>query len=107
MLIPALAALAKEETPRVFWAGYDTARLVLTAHWPKWTIPTRPMPSTPSGELTEEDERCTSPRKWINIWGEVVKEDWDLCWRAALSYIITRPGLTEVSLLRIRWINLG
>nr|XP_019011884.1 uncharacterized protein I206_02720 [Kwoniella pini CBS 10737]OCF50665.1 hypothetical protein I206_02720 [Kwoniella pini CBS 10737] len=85
MLEQSLAALAVEEDQRVFWAGYDTARLVSVKHWNEWCMRLQPM----SGE-----ERMIAPRRWYDLYGKFDEEDFEQAMEATKSLIITRPGIT-------------
>lgn len=89
----ALAALALEDTPRVFWAGYDNAHLIGREHWAAWSTPVKPRDAFLADTNTPRTE-C-APRRWIDIWGEVIPFEWDRCMKAVLGQLITRPGMTE------------
>lgn len=36
------------------------------------------------------------PRKWFNIWGDIVEADWQRSVRLAVGHILSRPGISEV-----------
>lgn len=81
-LLAAYASLAMDSTPEVFWAGYDTARLVSAKHWDAWTHPI--------------DGARIRPRRWTDIFGNMT-EDWKRCLRCVATNITTRPGILIVS----------
>lgn len=85
----------RKDPPAVFWSGYDTARLVAMEFWPSWTIRTRPF------ELKEnkESERCTTPRRWLDIYGQVLHTEWVRAVNRIASHLMMRPGITQVSTL--------
>ncbi|WVQ97216.1 hypothetical protein IAU59_004326 [Kwoniella sp. CBS 9459] len=87
LLALAAADLASSHQPqKVFWAGYDTARLVLKDHWKEWTIMT-----IPKGGLREVP---TNPRRWCDLYGYLMKSDWNKAVNAVRSQIVVRPGIT-------------
>lgn len=96
----ALAALALEATPRVFWAGYDNAHLVARSHWSEWSTLVHPrQPGT--YEPVDGPPVDAAPRRWVDIWGDVIPEEWDRAVKAVLGQLFSRPGMTEHN-LRLR-----
>lgn len=100
-LPPTLAALAQRET---FWAGYDTARIVHTDHWTEWAIRTRPPIAHEDGRVTglspdPNSERLVVPRRWVDVYGRLVKEEWEQAKRNVIGWVMSRPGMTEVRLV--------
>lgn len=85
----------QEDSPAVFWSGYDTARLVAAEFWPSWTIRTRPF------ELKEkkESERFTTPRRWLDVYGQVLHTEWIRAVNRVASHLMMRPGISQVSTL--------
>ncbi|OWZ54750.1 hypothetical protein C356_01678 [Cryptococcus neoformans c45] len=79
------------DSPAVFWSGYDTARLVAAEFWPSWTIRTRPF------ELKEkkESERFTTPRRWLDVYGQVLHTEWVRAVNRAASHLMMRPGISQ------------
>ncbi|WWC87968.1 uncharacterized protein L201_002870 [Kwoniella dendrophila CBS 6074] len=96
----ALAALAEEEKHRVFWTGYDTARLVLTDYWESWSIKLRPR-RVDNNEQQLDDIRI-NPRRWYNLYGEWNCEDYKKSIESVKSLIILRPGI-NLKILRERF----
>jgi hypothetical protein len=93
-----LAGLSTTNHPRVFWAGYDTARLVSQSFWPEWQCPARRFKLDEDGKVDPEGDgevRCT-PRIWVDIWGRRMEDKWDEAVGCAKGWLISRPGLTEV-----------
>ncbi|WVR05664.1 hypothetical protein IAU60_002686 [Kwoniella sp. DSM 27419] len=84
----ALAAVARQDTQGVFWAGYDTARLVPVSQWETWTVPTR------IREASETDWTRSTPRRWCDLYGALMREDWERAVRAVKTQIMTRPGIS-------------
>jgi hypothetical protein len=87
-LYTVFASLATDSTSEVFWAGYDTARLISAEHWNEWTHAV-----AVKGEV---DLAQIRPRRWIDIYGEMLKEDWERCLRCAMGHLMTRPGILAV-----------
>ncbi|OXC70975.1 hypothetical protein AYX13_00392 [Cryptococcus neoformans] len=81
----------QEDPPAVFWSGYDTARLVAAEFWPSWTIRTRPF------ELKEkkESERFTTPRRWLDVYGQVLHTEWIRAVNRVASHLMMRPGISQ------------
>ncbi|KIR74664.1 hypothetical protein I310_00938 [Cryptococcus deuterogattii CA1014] len=94
-LLEGVFSTFRKDPPAVFWSGYDTARLVAMEFWPSWTIRTRPF------ELKEnkESERCTTPRRWLDIYGQVLHTEWVRAVNRVASHLMMRPGITQVSTL--------
>ena len=90
----ALAALTSAKPAVIFWAGYDTARIVSIKHSLAWMQPVIRL-----GQATDATptEHCM-PRRWVDLYGEVIKDDLEKCIRCAVSHITVRPGIREVSL---------
>lgn len=93
----ALAHLCNSTPQRVFWTGYDTARLVSVTHAPLWMqrvvldLRNNPNPSTVfSGTY------C-APRRWVDMYGTFLKADFERCVRGVMTILLTRPGISEVS----------
>lgn len=94
----ALAALSAVSPPEVFWAGYDTARLVSVAHWRDWLCPAISI-VLDQGKVVEgggAEIMCT-PRRWIDIWGRRIDEAWNQAVECAKGWIMSRSGMSEVS----------
>lgn len=104
-----LARLASAAHDAVFWAGYDTARLVHSSYLAAWTVKTCTRELDEEGKLDQEksQERITLPRRWTDMWGDRIQWEWDRCVRVVLGQIITRPGLTEVCHLTIAFPGVG
>jgi hypothetical protein len=85
--------------PLVFWAGYDTARLVSTSFWSEWLCPARRFRIQEDGKIMSEGDgevRCT-PRIWVDIWGRRLEDKWAEAVGCAKGWLVSRPGMTEVS----------
>ncbi|KAK8865706.1 hypothetical protein IAR55_000851 [Kwoniella newhampshirensis] len=94
MTLASLASPTAEKSP-VFWAGYDTARLVSRKHWDSWTVTTR----APSSLLRHaEDSRPdaqTKPRRWCDLYGRFMEGEWNRALHAVIAQVAARPGLSE------------
>lgn len=95
-----LAALAKRE---VFWAGYDTARIVHRVFWPCWAVHTAPPVVLEDGRIAgisqePNADRLVAPRRWVDIYGRRVEEEWEKAKGNVLGWIVARPGMSEVRL---------
>lgn len=99
-LATALAALATSTPARVFWTGYDTARLVVTEHWRDWQAPTASIVLNESGQVVSGGgtKMICTPRRWVDIWGRRIDESWNQAVECAKGWLMSRPGMTEVSL---------
>lgn len=96
-MVPVLAGLHKA---RVFWAGYDTARLVHLDYWKEWTAFYRDGVRDSTNQVVELSSfpgRNVLPRIWTDIFGHMVPDLWERAKRNVLGYIIGRPGASEVS----------
>ncbi|KAL7425064.1 hypothetical protein Q5752_000752 [Cryptotrichosporon argae] len=83
-----LARLAKDEAP-IFWAGYETARVVSASHWSAWAIKV---------PVDDAEPVRVAPRRWVDLWGDVIEDEWKAVVRGARSMIIANPGVTETKL---------
>lgn len=91
-----LAALALEDDTRAFWAGYDNARLVLRKYWTDWSVSVSPRAA---GSITPAGEKVSAaPRRWVDIWGDLVISDFHRALKLIIGTAIVRPGLTESAL---------
>ncbi|KAL1410906.1 hypothetical protein Q8F55_001849 [Vanrija albida] len=86
-----LAALALEPEPRVFWAGYDNARVIARKFWGDWTLDVKPKKE---GDSAAEPAKC-APRRWVTIWGGIIETEWHRAIKAATGQLTLRPGITE------------
>jgi hypothetical protein len=95
-----LASIPTATSQSVFWAGYDTARLVHIEFWPLWQSSARNLKLGDNGLVISGGEgeiKCT-PRRWVDIWGRRIDKVWEQAVGSARGLLISRPGLTEVSL---------
>ncbi|OCF33220.1 hypothetical protein I316_04961 [Kwoniella heveanensis BCC8398] len=86
LLSSSLADLARAQPQKVFWAGYDTARLILKDHWTAWTIMTIPKGGS--------QEYPTNPRRWCDVFGDFMIGDWNKAINAVRSLVVVRPGIS-------------
>lgn len=93
----ALAALALEDTPRIFWAGYDNARLVGVQFWDQWSVDLTDRSHDSDGVKAEQVR--VAPRRWVDIWGNNIPAEWERAVKLVVAHLVTRPGITEHSLL--------
>jgi hypothetical protein len=94
-----LASIPAATSQSVFWAGYDTARLVHIEFWPLWQSSARNLKLGDNGLVISGGEgeiKCTS-RRWVDIWGRRIDKVWEQAVGSARGLLISRPGLTEVS----------
>ena len=99
-LSTALAAISALTPSQVFWAGYDTARLVSVDHWRDWLCPAISL-VLDEGRVVEgggSEVLCT-PRRWVDIWVRRIDEAWKQAVDCAKGWIMSRPGMTEVRLV--------
>ena len=97
-LAEAVSQIATSTDPRVFWAGFDTARLVSTVYWQAWQCPAITLVQNEFGQVLQgggEVIRCT-PRKWVDIWGRRIEDVWNQAVDCAKGWLMSRPGMTEV-----------
>lgn len=92
-----LAALALEDTPRIFWAGYDNARLVSSQHWDQWSVDLADR--SHDDKESQADAVRVAPRRWVDIWGNNIPSEWERAVKLVVAQLITRPGITEHSLM--------
>lgn len=98
-LASALAQLSDPAKAQVFWAGFDTARLVSTAYWQEWLCPAITLLQNEHGQVVQGGGAvimCT-PRKWVDIWGRRIDDVWDQAVDCVKGWLMSRPGMTEVS----------
>lgn len=92
-----LAALALEEEPRIFWAGYDNARLVSAQHWDQWSVDLADRSKDTKDNQAEAVR--VAPRRWVDIWGNNMPSEWERAVKLVVAHLVTRPGITEHSLM--------
>ncbi|WVQ85486.1 hypothetical protein IAT38_007651 [Cryptococcus sp. DSM 104549] len=90
-LVSAFAALASEQPPRVFWAGYDTAHLVSCELWESWAVKMRPKEK----RLVEKAAKFTHPRRWTDVFGALNPVEWNKSVNSVLQLILARPGISQ------------
>lgn len=90
----ALSAIGAQRPLAVFWAGYDTARMVSTKFAQAWMQPVI-MPDERTNPPAQRPY-CT-PRRWVDMYGTLLTDDLEMCVRGAVSQVVTRPGIREVS----------
>lgn len=73
--------------PLVYIVGYNCSRFVSAEYIGHWTVQT----------ASEEGISKIFPRRWKDIHGEVVNEQWYAACRAVLGMVFVRPGSTFVS----------
>ena len=99
-LIPGIIArLVHATVPILFWAGHDEARLISAAFADKHAIQLKRSAPSPTDDLAEFD--LVLPRSWKDLHG---KTDTDVAMKAVrvlLGWILTRPGMSKVSSLRV------
>jgi hypothetical protein len=93
-----LAALAREDEPRVFWAGYNNAALVASQYWRDWSASVSPRAVQRAAPIDDHVIVPAAPRRWVDIWGDLILPDWHAALKLVLGTITTRPGLTEANL---------
>ena len=76
--------------PLVYIVGYNCSRIVSAEYIGHWTVLT----------ASEEGIAKTFPRRWKDIHGEVVNEQWYAACRAVLGMVFVRPGSTFVSRIK-------
>ena len=92
VLAAVFASLAADKPPDVFWAGYDVSRLISVGHWDQWTHVVKT-----TGEREAVKEIRVKPRRWVDIFGQVIKDDWESCLKSTMGHITLKPGTAEVS----------
>nr|XP_018264916.1 uncharacterized protein I303_03097 [Kwoniella dejecticola CBS 10117]OBR87074.1 hypothetical protein I303_03097 [Kwoniella dejecticola CBS 10117] len=80
----ALAVLSLEGNQRVFWAGYDTARLISVKHWGAWCIAVK---------AEDGQDKMIAPRRWYDLYGKFDEADFEKATECTKSLIMTRPGI--------------
>jgi hypothetical protein len=95
----ALAKLTSHRPATVFWAGYDTARIVSSKHALAWMQPV----STTTGTAVSTHIYC-APRRWVDMFGNLLQDDLDKSIRGAMAHIMTRPGISEVGTRHCKYV---
>ncbi|ORX34152.1 hypothetical protein BD324DRAFT_610180 [Kockovaella imperatae] len=96
----ALALMALDEPPTIFWAGYDCPRLVTWAYRDEWKVKCDRAIQKEDGriEVVEAGGAETLPRVWIDIYGQKMEKDWQAICAMMTSLIQTRSGISEAAL---------
>lgn len=94
-----LAPLMGSPSSEIFWAGFDTARLVSTEHWQAWQCPAIMLVQNNLGQLVPGGGEVimVTPRKWVDIWGRRIEDVWKQAVECGKGWLMSRPGMTEVS----------
>jgi hypothetical protein len=79
--------LLRARAPLLFWAGYDSSRLVHFMFVGDWTV------AIPGSEPFQR----VAPRYWIDIRGQLVPDAWRQSVNLVRSLVMHQPGVTEVS----------
>ncbi|KZV85486.1 hypothetical protein EXIGLDRAFT_841464 [Exidia glandulosa HHB12029] len=89
----AVRRLSRAPVPLVFWTGYDTSRLVYSADAARWTAA---LGKAPGADRNIVERRL--PRRWLDIHGDVIKEQWTAGLRAVAGVVHMRPGISTMDL---------
>jgi len=79
-----LKALRKAKPPLVHWVGYNEALLVSSSHIRGWGVVL--------------SDQLILPRRWIDIFGNEMRDIWEASCRAVVGFVLMRPGITEADL---------
>lgn len=83
--------LCQPSIPLLLWTGYDNARVVHSALSARWTVA---LGHEPGADKSIVDRRL--PRRWLDIRGWVIEDDWNAAVRAVTSVVQQRPGVPTV-----------
>jgi hypothetical protein len=84
-----LKALIESRPPLAYWAGDESSALVSASHIKKWTVTL--------------SDRLILPRRWIDMLGNIMQDTWEAACRAVVGNVATRPGISEVSPVLVRF----
>ncbi|KAF9073871.1 hypothetical protein BDP27DRAFT_1318300 [Rhodocollybia butyracea] len=88
-VLPVLFKMTGEPHPFLHWAGYNSTRLVSSAHAKSWTV-----------ALSDSPLTRVFPRRWLDIFGKKMTDIWGAALRAVIGAIVLRPGISQSE---IRW----
>ena len=83
-------------TKQIFWAGYDLPRAVAFEYQSNWKVKALQR-SKSAGEATPPQRVEVAPRRWLDVFGDRMDEEWDRIVLGIIGLITMRSGLTEVS----------
>ncbi|CAE6398352.1 unnamed protein product [Rhizoctonia solani] len=92
-----LTALTKASPPHAYVLGYDQARIVSTQHISEWAIEVAGV-----DEASQTEPKLIFPRRWLDIYGNMLEDVWTMCVRAVTGAFMYRPCVSE-TILRKRF----
>jgi hypothetical protein len=104
-LIDLVQVFSASSPPLGFFSGFDQARFISSSHAASWAISIPTLPPSSAEDRDEEKmmngaedgREMVWPRKWLDLRGEVMERDFRRAVRCVCGWLITRPGISEVS----------
>ncbi|EUC63046.1 B-block-binding subunit of tfiiic protein [Rhizoctonia solani AG-3 Rhs1AP] len=93
-LLPTLAALTKANPPQAYALGYDQARIVSAQYLSDWAVEA----ASGNEEATQTESKFIFPRRWLDIYGNMLEDIWTMSIRAVTGAFMYRPCMNELAL---------
>ncbi|KAJ1300711.1 hypothetical protein OPQ81_002356 [Rhizoctonia solani] len=90
----ALITLTKANPPQAYALGYDQARIVSTQYLSDWVVEI----PTAIDEPNQMESKFIFPRRWLDIYGNMLEDIWTMAVRTVMGSFIYRPCMSELTL---------
>ncbi|KAH7333608.1 hypothetical protein B0J17DRAFT_709232 [Rhizoctonia solani] len=90
----ALTALIKANPPQAYVLGYDEARIVSAQYLSDWVVEV----GSGNDEPSQTESKLTFPRRWLDIYGNMLDDIWAMSVRTMTGVFIYRPCMSELTL---------
>ncbi|CUA70965.1 Titin [Rhizoctonia solani] len=89
-----LTALTRANPPHAYVLGYDQARIVSAQYLGDWTVEA----ASRAGETNQNESKFIFPRRWLDIYGNMLEDVWTMVIRTVMGAFIYRPCMNQLAL---------
>jgi len=89
-MLDAIKELSKATVPLVYWTGYESLTLVTAPFIKHWSV-----------TISEVPLQRIFPRRWLDTEGRKIAEFWEAALRSVLGLVVSRPGISQVWILKL------
>ncbi|CAE6468822.1 unnamed protein product [Rhizoctonia solani] len=90
----ALTALIKANPPQAYALGYDETRVVSAQYLSDWVVEV----GLGNEEPSQTESKLIFPRRWLDIYGNMLDDIWTMAVRTMIGAFIYRPCMSERTL---------
>ncbi|CAE6459542.1 unnamed protein product [Rhizoctonia solani] len=92
--LPTLVVLTKANPPHAYALGYDQARIVSAQYLSDWAVEI----ASGNEEPTQTESKFIFPRRWLDIYGNMLEDIWTMSVRVVTGAFMYRPRMNELAL---------